>query len=686
VAGVICDEVVQSAITGGGPTQTFTFALDGETPVLVVFYCFGTTSNSAAADALQSIGMTDGSNQVCVSIAGEDNVSPANTWQDFVSDEVILIMDPNTGAVDGEANISSLGANQAVISWGNYPSSAWKIGAFALAGSAVSAVVTNRTCANRIGNTDTFAHGLGAVPTGMIGLCADSNPAIDAGPGAGGRMSYGFASYDGSTIYHSSQSTYFIDGSSATRHAGRADSRRIVCPTHYAAAPVSELAEPHLEVTTVNSTNVIITTQNQNVAMDYGLAVITGCECYAGMWECPSGTGVKNFNLPVTVEDFYPKGVLLAQKLINYANINTNGTGNLHVPGGCGGISTDSSGSVNEHCGTVRSRNNAPGNTSDTASDFDTDCHEMPNHLGTYLHEAAWDNYDTDGYGINVTTGPVNSKAWPHLLFGVKRVEPSSHTSSSAFGSPTIVAVVSPTGFASSSAFGSAGIVAIVSPSSYASSSAFGSAGIIAVIQPSSLASSSAFGSVSFLLVLSPSSLASASAFGSAGIVAVVAPSSLTSSSAFGSPSFLLVLSPSGYVSASAFGAVIIPGPLQLGTVRGRIVFAGSVAARFALGGSVMARLVEAGTVAGRLIEAELGAPGRIAAAGTSAGRTTVSGARRALLALAGSVAGRIVGAGVPAGRITASGSKAGRVVASNSVAGRIVTSGTKAGRITHAE
>ena len=605
-AGCIVDEVVVSAITSGGPTQTISLTLEGETPKLVVFYVFGTTSDGAADDALCSYGFTDGTNQVCVSMASEHGVNPTNTWRDFVTDEVILVMDPNSGAVDGEAHIHSLGANQVVINWGNLPASAWKVGVWALAGSAVSAVVTQRTGSGSLNGTDTYSHGLSSTPTGMIALTTGSSLNAGAGPAAKGRISVGYASYDGSSIDQCSTSLYLVDNDSTGLISGRADSQRITCPPWYSSGGLTETSEPHLEVTSVTSSNVVLTTRESGVAADYGLAVITGCFCFARLREFETGTGVKNFDLPAGYTDFYPKGALIGATRINYSHINANRTNNVAATIGWGGMGTEKGGSnvPGEHMGSVsQQRNTVPANTQ---SSYNSQILDLPTHNGSTGHQGAWNNYDTDGYGINVTSGVSSTKAVAQLIVGVQRLEATSLTSSSAFSSASLLLVLQPSSLASSSTFGTRQILDPVSQD----------------VDASSLVSSSAFGHVTVFY----------------------------SSVRTNGPRALIVLA----------GSVAARFALS-GSISSRLVASGSVAGRLAAVRLGLGRLNVAGSAAGRLVVAGSLA-GQLQIAGSVAGRVAEASTTSGKVVVSGPVAGRIVASGSVAGRIVVASSVAGRI------------------------
>jgi hypothetical protein len=73
------------------------------------------------------IGAADDSlNQWVVAIQDENGQTSSDTGRIGASDECILFLD-QTGAIDGEANISSFGVGSVTVNWGNLPASAWLI-------------------------------------------------------------------------------------------------------------------------------------------------------------------------------------------------------------------------------------------------------------------------------------------------------------------------------------------------------------------------------------------------------------------------------------------------------------------------------------------------------------------------------------------------------------------------------
>lgn len=117
-----------AAITGGGPTQTFTDGNMTQTVNAALFVgVAATVDGTPASDVAMSIGAADsGLNQFVSCIQDEDGQLTTDTGRRGATDECIMFL-TQTGSIDGEANISSFGTGSVTVNWGSLPGTAWLI-------------------------------------------------------------------------------------------------------------------------------------------------------------------------------------------------------------------------------------------------------------------------------------------------------------------------------------------------------------------------------------------------------------------------------------------------------------------------------------------------------------------------------------------------------------------------------
>jgi hypothetical protein len=129
--------------------QTITTAdLGSLTPKAAMFIVgAGVTDGTAAANAVLSVGATDGTNQRVSSVFSDDNVATSDVRYRGTTDEVVMIID-NAGNIVGEANFKNFTTNGVVITWGDAVPSAYLLTVIFFAGTDLSVHVNEFTSSN----------------------------------------------------------------------------------------------------------------------------------------------------------------------------------------------------------------------------------------------------------------------------------------------------------------------------------------------------------------------------------------------------------------------------------------------------------------------------------------------------------------------------------------------------------
>lgn len=148
--------VTRIACNVGGGNQTITLSLDGQTPVAAMFFVTEAIADGTpASHAVIGIGAaTSTSERWALCSTAEDAQATTDTYRRATTDECVLILNPADGTVDGEADLSSFGADQVVIAWGNAPAVAYLLTCVAYAGSDVSAKAAISTLATQNNTVD----------------------------------------------------------------------------------------------------------------------------------------------------------------------------------------------------------------------------------------------------------------------------------------------------------------------------------------------------------------------------------------------------------------------------------------------------------------------------------------------------------------------------------------------------
>lgn len=700
--------------------QAISVDVGGLTPKLALFCVTMATADDTATDeASLCWGWTDGTNEFCCVMAAEHNTNPrTDTYCEFVSDECVQILDPNTGAIDGEANISSFATDQVNINWGNLPAGAYRLTVWVLAGADIECAVINATLDQTQDTEKSIVHGLSSVPTWMAAGAVKSGSSFqDSGIVAGARMSTGYASYDGTTIDQACGGAYWGDNlAGRDTMAAAAYNRRIVKLPYLATGPAAEPAETAAEITTVDGTKVGITKRDALTDLDLGLVVVAGNFAHVAMWDAhegtpgfPTGTGVKTHD-PSPSTDFHVRGALLVLTRLNYSELNGIAQNVRAGTFGHGLIGGEDYGS-------------APGESSQTAqfqrNSFPTDAQSFTNqkalHLpahtgGTGGHEGAFDSYGQTEVSIDVTNGVSSTKCIPVLILGYPRISPTGLNAAVALGQPTPKVKVLPTGLNAAVALGQPTPKVKVSPTGLDTAVALGQPTLSLFARPTGLAVPMAFGSPTSTLVIGPTGLEVAPAFGSPTLsttktinatgldlnvgfgsptlstTRTINATGLNLNVAFGSPTLSITntINVTGLNLNVGFGSralsVNLTAPLNLGRTRGVVRVSGPVAGRVVASVPSVGLLAVSGPSAGRVV-ASLGR-GLVVVSGATGGRVVAPVAPRGIIATSGPKAGRIVSSQLAAGRVTLSGVAAGRVVSSGAPRGIVAVSGVKAGRI----
>lgn len=247
IAAFTCNTAVarQNIVPSGGP---------GTNPKAAIFVVSGATAlDTVTAHARVSIGMTDGTTQLCNALMSEDalTVSTADTGNRFDSAQVITTCLTTSEAVDSAANFVAWTNDGVAINWSNFPATALRGHVIFFYGSDLSADVVSFT-PSATSNTEVLQTGLSFAPDALVGL-SSWNAYSAGGSGGGARLSIGFASSYGGSIQQACRT--HID---ADRAVGTANIHR----TNRFLSRISVTAEvANYEVTSFTSDGFGITTR-----------------------------------------------------------------------------------------------------------------------------------------------------------------------------------------------------------------------------------------------------------------------------------------------------------------------------------------------------------------------------------------------------------------------------------------
>jgi len=392
----------------GGNQDITTPKLAGEPPSAV--WTIGVraiTNNAALNNAGGYYGASDGTRQWVVAGSSENNVNPQNSYRRGATDELIMWLDPNTGAVDGEANFNSFIPNGIRITWGNVPASAYLMTFIFWAGDDVSTYANIATLGNvgvpTVVNTVPFMLD--------VGLFASHATTIDD-------TSYQY--------YYQSTGFYVNDGADTQRCSAHVFDDNVIPSAEYASYSetyaVAQTGVAALswggQVSAPNVTGFTITPGVGNAGGDQVGYLCLNFNGKIGVY----GT---TLNAPIAVGDntvsgvgFEPQGAMLGlTQLTAVATVATADAGSV-------GMSVIDE--MDQYCNSVQDEDNQ--NPTDTQSICDDQVLRLRDDDGTASHTATFSGFNSDGWVWNFTATEGTATKWWLLAFG-KEAAPAATAS-----------------------------------------------------------------------------------------------------------------------------------------------------------------------------------------------------------------------------------------------------------------
>jgi hypothetical protein len=405
-----------AAITGGGPTQTFTVPSWTETPKAAIFIMTGATSNAVVATgAALMVGIATGaSNRFCTASSSQSGPTNANTRNRKSNTKCISFLG-STGAVNGEADWTSFGSGSVTVTWSSFPSAAFLITVILFAGADLSAYAGDFTASGTI-NTGTTVTAPGFQPDQLMvlggGRVATYNTILD-----GAFMQIGFADR-GATITQCCTSWLALNG------AGNADCFNWISSNRSCigiSATGGTLGNMQIEITAFSGTGFTATTRNSGLAVPYPYLALS----------YTTGNGTCGHSVPLIVSPtspstpihfvsgtYTPQFVLQLPSGVNIANaLRSDGT--TQKPGaGSYGIAAFNATEIFSHCTGDDDANSVMATQSFVTTDF-----RCRSDTGTDLHIASTPVFGSGYYSLTYTTavaGPsgATSRFWPTMVIG----------------------------------------------------------------------------------------------------------------------------------------------------------------------------------------------------------------------------------------------------------------------------
>jgi hypothetical protein len=390
------DVVTVAAITGGGPTQTITGNLGGQTPKAVIIYATRCVTVGTIIDGgMLSVGMTDGTNQFVNSWVAEDGVANnANyhTNRRFDSAKLVQICDTaGAGVLDGEASFSSFGANTVTISWNDLPSTAVQLVVVFFYGSALSAAVGQITASSTQDLSATVS-GLAFAPNALLFATA-LNAYAAGGTTATDSASIGVAVTQGGTITQSGLGWVNRDGGGTTATVGSTMLRNDACMARLSvtAGGTGSLVASYDVTSFTNDGFVMFTRVGSSPVVAMYLALNTdGQRVWVGN---PSLTTSSTGDKAITSPGWKPTALFMCGTAINTINTQADDTQATHVSIGVATASSQASASYE---------------VKDAVANSDTRCLvqskivAVPDDVGTIDWSGSITTFDATGFTLNV--------------------------------------------------------------------------------------------------------------------------------------------------------------------------------------------------------------------------------------------------------------------------------------------
>jgi hypothetical protein len=407
------DVVTAAAITGGGPTQAITGALDGQTPKAVIVLAGRcVTLGTQIAGAAFSIGFCDGTNQFCNSFASDDNVTAtsasADTARRFDNGKLVQLMTTNVtaAAIDGEAALSSVSANTLTLNWTTLPTTAIQVVVIFLYGEDLQAAVGTISIPS-VQDTGTTVTGLAFAPNAV--LFATALNAYAANGNVQGEIgAMGVANLVGATITQAALGWTCRDGAASTTTVGStyfADNRCMARMSATAGGTGSLVSSGELTAFTADGFTVTTRDGASPIVAQY-LALNTGRH---RTWVGFPLLGTNSTgNKSVTTIGWKPGSLFVCGSIVTVTDTVRDNSEAVHYSMGAARIGAEASCQYEYKDAAASTR---------TRSLTSAKLVVLPDDAGAIDWSATLVSFDSGGFTVNVDDAGTNALAW---LFAIE--------------------------------------------------------------------------------------------------------------------------------------------------------------------------------------------------------------------------------------------------------------------------
>jgi hypothetical protein len=413
--GVSIRMVRAAAITGGGPSQTFTVPGWTETPKAAIFIMTGATTNLfSTLGASLMVGIATGpANRFCTASSSQDNVGNANTANRKSNTKCISFLG-HVGTVNGEADFTSFGSGSVTVTWSSFPLVGFLVTVILFAGADLSAYAGDFSASGSV-DTPTVVTAPGFQPDQLLllgggrsaGYNAIFNDAL---------MQIGFADR-GPPIAQCCTSWFSLD------NAGSADCQNWVSTNRSCvgmSATGGLLGNTRIEITAFSGSGFTATTRTGGLAVPYpylalSYTTVNGtCGHSVPVINPPGAPGTPTHFVGGT---YTPQFVLQLPSGVNVPNALRN-TGTTNAPGaGSYGIAAFTATELFSNCIGDDDAANTMATQSFVATDF-----RCRSDVGANLHIAASQTFGIGFYSLTYTTAVAapsgTVRYWPTLVIG----------------------------------------------------------------------------------------------------------------------------------------------------------------------------------------------------------------------------------------------------------------------------
>lgn len=386
-------EMVRVAMNTSTGTQDITFAGFGTPVAAIFFFANAVTDGTMRDNCQQSIGATDGTNQWVVVQARDQGVPTANTNRFGMNDKIAVNMN-GSATISMEAQFDSWITDGVRIDITDAPGAAHLLTVILIGGAGVTAAVGIDTLADA-GLAKTITPSL---RTNILFACGMDGTMDDTAGGGYGTISWGFGTWDGSTLLQTGLHTYANDG------GGTSVCEAIVRDTDILSMPITKLAT--LGNITATAFDITSGAGDDLTARDMGWLAINipdGAKAWTGILDSPTATGEKTFS----GIGFKPTSGILAMNFVQ--------TVDTRIQTGDAGAWGHSVFTATDEFSVSYADEDAEG-TMDTQSLSDDKAINLDEDDGTDGFEATFVEFTGDGVKLDFTVADGTARKWPALF------------------------------------------------------------------------------------------------------------------------------------------------------------------------------------------------------------------------------------------------------------------------------